>query len=195
MLVKGIAFQARKDLLIRELGEAKWNIFLAEYTKENPGFSKLILSVTDIDVLEFIKFNDAIIDRFYGGDKTVYFRFGEMSAEWALSKGPYRETRFAKDYRKFVDSQTSMFRMYYSEGNARTKLNGDVAEYWSHVPEPYRHVYFEYAPIGYFRTGLRLTGVKVLDTQCVKGFSKGDDEIHYRLPLDAIYVTSERLAN
>ena len=44
MYVKGMAFAARRDLLIRELGEEKWNAFFEAYTKENPAFSRLILT-------------------------------------------------------------------------------------------------------------------------------------------------------
>jgi hypothetical protein len=183
MFVKGTAYIARKNLLMRELGEDQWNTFLQAYLKENPSFPRSILTVTNIDVLEFIKLNDAVIDRFYRGDKKTYFRFGEMSAEWALREGPYKKMRIAKDYRGFVEGQASVFRMYYSEGNAKSIMSEGVVEYWSRVPKPYRHVYLEYTPIGYLRRGLELTGCRVMHTECVKGFSKGDDEIHYRLPL------------
>ena len=106
-----------------------------------------------------------------------------MSAEWALREGPYNKMRIAKDYRGFVEGQASVFRMYYSEGNAKSKLSEGVVEYWCHVPEPCRHVYLEYTPLGYLRRGLELTGPRVMNTECVKGFSKGDDEVYYRLTL------------
>ena len=54
-------------------------------------FARPILVVTTIEVLDFIALNDAIIDRFYGGDLTTYFRFGEASAERALREGPYHQ--------------------------------------------------------------------------------------------------------
>ena len=135
-------------------------------------------------MVEFIKLNDAVIDRFYGGDKKTYFRFGEMSAEWALREGPYKELRIAKDYQACMKQTTGIYSLYYSEGKAEAKVGKEVLDYWIRgVSRPYRNVYLEYTPAGYVRRGLQLTGCQVLDTQCVKGFSKGDDEVHYRFPL------------
>ncbi len=183
MFIKGTAFRALRDLMIQELGEEKWNTFFEEYSKENSDFSSPIYPITDIDVLEFIKLNDAIIDRFYKGDKKTYFRFGEKSAKWVLREGPYQKLRIAKDYRAFIERAGVVYGLYYSESKAEAKYSEDVLDYWIRgVPNPYRNVYVEYTTIGFFRGGVQLTGCQVLDTQCIKGFSKGDDEVHYRLP-------------
>jgi hypothetical protein len=59
-------------------------------------------------------------------------------------------------------------------------LTENRVSYWNVVPEPDRHVYFEFNPLGYLRRGLALTGATVLETECVKGYSRGDAEVHYR---------------
>jgi hypothetical protein len=51
------------------------------------------------------------------------------------------------------------------------------------VPKGYRHVYLEYNPVGYLRRGIEITGPEVVATECIRGFSKGDEDVHYRLEL------------
>ena len=184
MFVKGTAYLARREMLIRELGEERWTAFFEEYLRENPGLDGHVLATAQIPVLEFIRLNDAVIDRFYGGDPETYLRFGEASANWALTEGPYSKLRIARDSTAFIERQTQLFRLYYTEGESSASLDGDEVDYRIRaIPEPYRHVYLEYSPVGYLRRGLDLTGRKVLSTDCLKGFSRGDSEVHYRLRL------------
>jgi hypothetical protein len=184
MYVKGTAFLAREHYLVQELGETKWVAFLEEYSKERPAFPSHILATTEIDLLDFIDLNDAIIKRFYGGDPRTYFKFGAASAEWALREGPFQNLVLANDYHAFIERQSMLFSTYYSGGGeAEAVLSDDVIDYRIRAPAPYRHVYLEFNPVGYFRRGLQLTGLEVLDTECVTGFSKGDDTVHYLFPV------------
>jgi len=47
---------------------------------------------------------------------------------------------------------------------------------------PVKHVYFEYLVMGYLQQALRVFGKKSVQN-CVKGFSKGDDDIYYRFEI------------
>ncbi len=46
---------------------------------------------------------------------------------------------------------------------------------------PTRHVYFEYAVLGYVRRGIELAGSATATLQRLKGFSNGDAEVHDRI--------------
>jgi hypothetical protein len=80
VFVKGSAFHARRSFWIKELGEERWNKFFAEFLTGDPALARPILVTTDIDVMDFVRLNDAVIAKFYGGDRRTYFRFGEESA-------------------------------------------------------------------------------------------------------------------
>lgn len=189
MHVKGTAFLGRVDMLVRELGEDRWTAFFDDYLQKNPSpnIKRNIRATAQIPVDEFIHLNDAVIEKFYGGDPKTYLRFGEASAQWALTEGPYKQLSLSRDYHAFIDRQSTLFGLYYSAGESRATLEGNLVDYEISVPAAYQHVYLEYSPVGYFRRGIELTtGSKMLQTECLKGFSRGDSEVHYRFRLGAI---------
>ena len=93
MDVKGTAFLARKVMLIEEIGEERFNQLVSEMARKEPIFSHPIHATTLIPLRVFVAFNDALIDELYGGDRSAYLRFGEKSAEYALTIGPYKRIR------------------------------------------------------------------------------------------------------
>lgn len=181
MDVKGTAFLARKVMLIEEIGEDVYQRFLAEIAEREPIFGQGIVATTLIPIRSFIAFNEAIVDRFFNGDPNAYFRFGEKSAEHALLIGPYKRIRETSSIAAFVESARFIYQGYYTAGRAEGSIEGDEAELKIHgIPSDCRHLYFEYVIASYVRRGIELTGLRSTTMTRVLGFSRGDDEIHYR---------------
>lgn len=186
MDVKGTAFLARKVMLIEEIGEEAYNLFLAEVAQREPIFGQSIVATTLIPIRSFIAFNEAIVDRFFDGDRNAYLRFGEKSAEYALLIGPYKRIRETSSIAAFVESARFIYQGYYTAGRAEGCIDGDDADLKIHgIPADCRHLYFEYAIAAYVRRGIELTGLRSTSMTRVLGFSRGDDEIHYRYHVEA----------
>ncbi len=185
MEVKGTAFLARKAMLIQEIGEQRYATFIAAYALEDPFFAHAILATTTIPIEKFIAFNDAMVRDLYGGDTMSYLRFGEKSAEWALTVGPYKNLRESKSLEKFAEMGRLLYQNYFSNGRAETWIVSDnkVELRIVGVPAEYRHVYFEYAIVAYFKRGLELVGAKKVTMRRLSGFSVGDAEVHYEYRL------------
>lgn len=184
MDVKGTAFLARKVMLIEDIGEERCDEFLAELAKKEPIFNHPISAPTLIPLPAFIALNEEIIATFYGGDPLSYLRFGEKSAEYALTIGPYKRLRDAS-IETFVDSARHIYQNYYTEGRAEGVMHDNVADLKVHGVAPeHRHIYLEYVSCAYFRRGIEiLSGHSVAMTR-VLGFSAGDEEIHYRYTIE-----------
>lgn len=186
MDVKGTAFLARKVMLIEEIGEEAYQRFLAEVAEREPIFGQNIVATTLLPIRSFIAFNEAILERFFNGDPSAYFRFGEKSAEYALLIGPYKRIRETSSVAAFVESARFIYQGYYTAGRAEGTIEGDDAELKIHgIPEDGRHLYFEYAIAAYVRRGIELTGLRATTMTCVQGFSRGDEEIHYHYHVEA----------
>lgn len=185
MDVKGTAFLARKVMLFEEIGEEEYNRFLAEIARKEPIFGQPIVATTLIPIGSFIAFNEAVVERFYAGDPAAYLRFGEKSAEYALLIGPYKRIRETNSVSAFVESARFIYQGYYTAGRAEGTLDGDDAELKIHgIPAEHRHLYFEYAISAYVRRGIELTGMRAASMSRVLGFSRGDEEIHYRYHIE-----------
>lgn len=185
MEVKGTAFLARKAMLIQEIGETRFAEFLARHALEEPFFAHAVLATTAIPIEKFIAFNDAMVRDLYGGDTLSYFRFGEKSAEWALTVGPYKNLRESKSLEKFAEMGRLLYQNYFNNGRAETWIVGNnrVELRILGVPAEYRHVYFEYAIVAYFKRGLELVGARKVSMRRINGFSIGGADVHYEYQL------------
>lgn len=185
MDVKGTAFLARKVMLVEEIGEERFNRIVAEIARREPIFGQPIHATTLIPMRVFLAFNDAIIDEVYGGDRSTYLLFGERSAEYALLLGPYKRIRETNSVAVFVESARFIYQGYYTAGRAEGTLDGDVAELRLHgVPCEHKHLYLEYESAAYVRRGIELIDMHAVTMECVRGFSRGDDEVHYRYVIE-----------
>lgn len=186
MEVKGTAFLARKAMLIREFGEEKFNAFLAEVGRREPVFTRPILATTVLPIKSFLAFNDMMVRDLYGGDVHSYFAFGEASAEWSLREGPYKNLVAQKSLEQFAGMGKLLYANYYTEGRAETSLrpqarNGKriVDLRLLDIPRECHHPYLEYAICGYFKRGLELVSHEAVTMRALRGFTKGDSEVHY----------------
>lgn len=181
MHVRGTAFLARKLMLVEELGEEVFGTVLAEIARKEPIFNETIHATTLIPMRAFAVFNEAIVQTLYGGDTASYLRFGEKSAEYGLVLGPYKRIRDTNSVEVFVESARIIYQGYYTEGRAEGSLDGNVADLKLHGIQPeHRYLYLEYAIAGYVRRGMELVSLHTVAMERVRGFSCGDDEVHYR---------------
>jgi hypothetical protein len=181
MNVKGTAFLARKLLLEHEFGEADAKRMLDEAVAAVPTFPKLVLASTSIPMGPFLALQDEILRRYFAGDPQSFFHFGELSADWALVKGPYKSLA-AKDIDSFISQGLAIYRTYFDVGNASTVLRDGLVEYRiTGIPKEFRHVYVEYATVGYFKRGLEILGAINTDVKRVHGFSIGSEDVFYEI--------------
>jgi len=180
MEVKGSAFVARKALIEKDHGAARFEEILQKVARTEPALRQPILATTRIPFDAFLRFNDAVVTELYDGDDQSYFRFGEGSAIWALTSGPYKHLVTNKSVADFAASAPNIYRTYFSEGEARSEVHGDVVTLRLFGIElRYHHVYVEYAIMGYFKKGLELVSGKKVRMTAERGFSKRDTDVLY----------------
>jgi hypothetical protein len=185
MEVKGTAFLARKVMLTEEFGEDRWNGFLRELSARQPIFGEPIHATTLIPMPVFVAFNDAAAITFYGGDPCAFLRFGEKSAEYALVLGPFKRIRETNSVAVFVESARFIYQSYYTAGRAEGSLEGDIADLkLLAVPAEHRHLFLEQASAAYIRRGMELISMHSVAMECLRGFSRGDEEVHYRYTIE-----------
>ncbi len=181
MDVKGVAFIAREQFIRAVFGARIWEELITEVRNKIPFFKDHILPSTLIPVQEFLKFNDKLIEKLYEGDESTYWKFGEKSAEWALTEGPYHKFLDNKQLDQFIHTLPAIWNIYFTAGKPQvTVVNQNEFEVMI-TQVPVAHVYFEYLVLGYTKRGLELAGAKTVDLTAVRGFSKGDKDIHYRI--------------
>lgn len=181
MRVKGTAYLARIQLLRAKLGDEALAAFLAGFRARHPEFPREVLVTTQIPAAEFVALMDAIVTEIYAGDTASLWEIGERAAEWSLREGPYRNLLEGREIARFAALAPVLYRNYFDTGEARSLVHVHHVDLWiAGIPAELRHLYFEYSVVGYFRRGLELLGANVR-LECVRGFSRGDDEVHYRV--------------
>lgn len=183
MMVKATGLLARKRMVAGEFGADEWARFFEDFARKEPFFRRVLLATTLIPVEIYVKINEALIQKFYGGDSQAHWRFGEKSAEWAFEEGPYKTIFFSGDFKRFLADVPAIFKTYYTEGEARIRHHENVLDVWlDSIPFP--HVYFEYTVMGYIKRGLQLTGARGLVFTAVRAFSLGHPDVHYRFNVE-----------
>ena len=182
MNVKGTAFLARKLLLERQFGEDSAKRMLEEAVAAVPEFPPLVLASTSIPMTPFLALQDELLRRHFANDPKSFFQFGEMSADWALVKGPYKGLAANKDIDGFATQGAALFRTYFDTGTAATSMHGDHITYRiDDIPKAFRHVYVEYPTLGYFTRALEILGATHVETRRIRGFSIGSDDVFYEI--------------
>jgi hypothetical protein len=181
MRTKGTAFLGRRVVVAGQFGEARWNAFVQAYAEIDPIFAQPILATTLISSENFLAFTDRVVDAFYGGNQRAYWTFGELSGQWALTRGPYQRYRTEGDPHRFAEHVQRLWSAYHDVGEcAATFVSPEVVEI-SLRGVPLHHVYFEFALIGFLRRGFELVTGDTFSHARIRGFSQGDDDVLYRL--------------
>lgn len=179
MEVKGVAFLARQMMVVQEHGEPAWRAFIQEFAQREPVFAQTVMPVTRLPVDAFLRFNEALVDRFYGGDTRIYWQFGAKSAEYALAQGQLKSVFTPGDYRRFVLFTPGIWKGYFTGGEMKARPEADYSELRiTGLPRP--HIYFEFSVMGFAAGGLTFLGAKKLRFEALRGISKGHKEILYR---------------
>lgn len=179
MEVKGVAFLARQMMIVQEHGEAAWQAFFTEYAVREPLFAQPVMPVTRMPVEAFLRFNEALVERFYNNDPKAYWQMGIKSAEYALVKGQLRTMFAAGDLRRFLLFTPGIWKGYFTAGELLVKPEADSVELGiTGVPRP--HIYFELSVMGFAAGGLKILGATQLEHEVVKGFTRGHPEVVYR---------------
>jgi hypothetical protein len=92
--------------------------------------------------------------------------------------------RASKNLAQFAESGRLLYQNFFTEGRAETTIADNVVDLrLLGIPAAHRHLYLEYAIVGYFQRGLELVGARAVKLQRVRGFSAGDADVHYRYVL------------
>jgi hypothetical protein len=180
MNVKGTVYLTGKTAISAVFSEERWNAFMARIAERDNYFKQMIMSITLIPVEKFAFFIDELIKEFFNNDKKQYITFGKVAAKFALSPGgPYNSYLLSKDLKYIVENAIpKLWATYFDSGILTTKFENNVI----HVKIsglPIKHVFFEYLFAGYIQKGIKMFGKKAVE-KCVRGFSKGDDDIYYQ---------------
>ncbi len=177
MHVKGNAWLARHEAMEKAVGAERWGAFLKAQAPAVPFLSTPVLPISKLPVTDFLTVHDALVREFFQGDDKAYWRFGEISAEWALVH-QLRGLFQPKEGRRFLLFSPSLYKGYYDGGELVTDVTPEHVDLIIRGVEP-RHVFFEYSVIGFAAGGLKVLEAPVTPT-CLAGFSKGDAEVRYR---------------
>ena len=181
MKIRGTAFLGRKVFIIQSFGQDVWDRLIADIVQQQSFFQRDIMPITLIEEDEFLKFNDYVVGKLYGGDKNIYWTFGEESAKWALQEGPLKAFMASKKIENFIGTVPHMWKSYYTEGHAEVRSNEKNIFELEIGGVELRHVYYEYTTFGFLKSGLILAGASQVGLDCLRGFSKGDNDIFYRV--------------
>ena len=183
MRIKGSALLARKEIVTRRFGADAWSRIAQDMAARYPTFSAPLMASSLIPVNEFLAFHDEIMRRFYSGSSDEYFALGEESAEWALTKGPYRRFLDRKDVASFVDSIPRLSSAYWDDPSTsyRATLDNETVELFVDGL-PVWHPYFEYLVVGYIRRALKILCGDPVRTERVTGGSGTAYHYRFRLP-------------
>jgi hypothetical protein len=184
MNVKGTAFITRKNQIINSFGKEKWEDFFHKLKEKDEYFTNEPPPVALMPVKSFLFLNEEMIKTFYGNDQKMYWVFGEHSAAWALTEGPYKVFMSSKNLNSFIEQTMPMvWSTYYSEG----KMYGVIQEKSivvkiKGITTP--HIYFEYTTMSFVKKALELFGLNNVRHECVSGYDSGQEEIHYVFHFD-----------
>lgn len=183
MQVKGSFFVARRLLITERFGPQAWDELVDDMARVDPVFARPILITTLLSGDQYIRFQEEICRRFFGGDENAYWTIGEAAAQWALTVGPYAQV--ARDgYVGLVSRLPLVWSMYFTEGNAEATTLSDrlrVRITGNTLP----HISVELGVMGFVARALTFVGAKVLPARRVVGVGGGDGlVIHYDFPFD-----------
>lgn len=183
MRVRGVAFLARRQTIIASQGEGAWRSFLEDFAKREPVFAQPVLPISQIPIESFLALNDALIDRFYRGDRQAYWHFGVASGSHAVREGQLKTMFQRGEYRRFMMMAPSIWRGYFDQGELTVAPHPPSHTDLRITRVTPHHVYFEYSVMGFVVGGLGALGLGDFKPEILRGFSKGDDEVLYRVPV------------
>ncbi len=169
MKVKGMAFLARRDEVVKRYGEERWKTFIREYAQEDPYFEKKILPSSLIPAEHFLPFIDKFVEVFHSGDENAYWEIGREGANWALIEGPYQSIRKEGSVEKFFEEKLHLlWNLYFTEGKVKeAKCENNICRAVV-INVPFRHKYLEYSVMGFVERAMELISGKKVEVKRIK---------------------------
>lgn len=183
MNIKGTAFTTAKVTISQAFGEERWNAFMAKMAEKDSYYKGMILSIALIPVEKHLFFLDELIKEFFNNDKKLFFMFGKVAAKFTLSPGGSRHSfLLVKTLKQFVEvSMPQIWTSLYDESVLTANLENNIAHF-KITQIPIKSVDFEVMTVGYFKQALKIFGKKS-NEKCIRGFSKGDNDIYYQFEI------------
>ena len=180
MNIKGTAFVTAKVTISQAFGEERWNSFMAKMAEKDNYYKGMILSIALIPVEKHLFFLDELIKEFFNNDKKQFLMFGKVGAKFTLSPGGSRHAfLLSKNLKQFVEvSMPQIWTSLYDESVLTAILENNIAHI-KITQIPIKSVDLEYLTVGYFKQALKIFGKKS-NEKCIRGFSKGDNDIYYQ---------------
>ncbi len=181
MKIKGFIFKVRQEFITQKFGLRKWNHFIERISKNESFFNNNISPITIIPIEKFLYFEEELLNEFFNGDEKFYWLLGEDSAEYSFKQGPYQVYIKCKNIKKFLnDYLPILWNTYYSGRYIHVKVYKNIAHIYI-KDIPYKHIRFEYTVMGFIQRTLKLMGFNKSILTKIKGFSSGDDWVHYKI--------------
>ena len=180
MNIKGTAFTMVKVLISQAFGEERWNSFMAKMAEKDKYYKGMIMSIALIPVEKHLFFLDELIKEFFNNDKKQFLMFGKVAAKFTLSPGGSRHSfLLSKNLKQFVEvGMPQIWTTLYDESVLTAILENNIV----HIKItriPIKNIDFEYLNVGYLKQALKIFGKKS-NEKCIRGFSKGDNDIYYQ---------------
>jgi DNA-binding CsgD family transcriptional regulator len=157
MKVSGTSILTRKTLVNRQFGAEAWRVFFRDMALSQPFFRQPLTAGSQVPMLEFLRFHDELVRRFYGDRPAALFELGAESARWVLVDGPLRDFVQDAEMQSLVELLPKLWHRYFVETESRSEvtLHGTGVEF--RVRDlPVCHEYFEHFVIGYTKEMLEL---------------------------------------
>ena len=180
MKVKGSTLLGRRTMFAQRIGAATYDAFVDEFARTHPRFPQPVLASTLVPVGVFLQFNDELVRRFFGGDTKVFWQIGELSADYFSSQGPYVDSFYRGDYKRFWTILPMIWKTLYTEGEAHAKAEGNILDI--EIDCPVAHAYFELSTMAFVRRGLEMKAGRKVEMRRVSGFERGKI-VHYQFTL------------
>jgi hypothetical protein len=178
--VKGSFFIGRKSFVCEAFGEAAWTALVAKLAAKDRAFASPILTTSLLPVESYLLFQETLVGELFRGDDKGYWIIGRKSGEWALTEGPYKALRAAKEnIAQLTASLPRLWDAYFTEGVLEARLEDGVVHVRIHSL-PVRHISFELTVMAFGERAIELCSGKPPVVEAVRGVKKGDPDIYYR---------------
>lgn len=197
MFIKGSFFAARRDHLIREFGDFAWLRLENQLRAESSLFRGPIQSSTLVPFDDYVRFQEAWLERFYAGDEREYWKMGATLGRWALERGPYRHLLAssgesgsygpAAERRRLTRILGRLWRVYSDAGELDVGgADGTFEVEILDVPRWHRSI--EYTAMGFAQTAIETATGRKVQVHRLRGAAEGHVGCRYRFELGELLL-------
>lgn len=174
MKVKGTFFIARRESLTREFGERAWSELLGDLAGTSGTFARIVTPTSMVPLEEYLRFQEALLSRFYADDVHAYWRVGASTGRWALTEGPYRHliSRTGDLDTTLAAILPRLWKVNIDSGELSFRREGDVVLVTIDGVDVW-HPALELTTMGRVQVTLELVTQRKVEAICVTGYAQG----------------------